>query len=176
MIFMKKSQIGSVEDQYGTLVKNISTKDLADMLTILYSEPEIAIYNADFDQYRFPNSIFQMVLREKYSNVSLEYILGLINSKLIRAYYSLSAQVEGTTKPQIYINLLKSVPILLANKKDQEVVTQKVRQIMKLKRDSKNNEEKTKAIELEKEIDSLVMDLYGLTNEERAEIDKSINQ
>jgi len=50
MIFMKKSQIGSVEDQYGTLVKNISTKDLADMLTILYSEPELAIYNTDLDK------------------------------------------------------------------------------------------------------------------------------
>ncbi len=43
-----KSQ--DINDSLQKMVKIYSTEDLRDMLAILYSEPELAIYNTDFDQ------------------------------------------------------------------------------------------------------------------------------
>lgn len=40
----------SLQRSYSALVKNISEPDLRDMLAVLYSEPELAIHNIDFDQ------------------------------------------------------------------------------------------------------------------------------
>ncbi len=39
-----------LQKEYIALIKTISDDDLRDMLAILYSEPELAIYNPDFDQ------------------------------------------------------------------------------------------------------------------------------
>lgn len=38
------------QKEYLAKIKEISTEDLLDILTILYSEPEFALYNADFDK------------------------------------------------------------------------------------------------------------------------------
>jgi hypothetical protein len=43
--------------------------------------------------------------------IDLLCLLAILNSTLIREYYLLSSQVGGTTKPQLYINQLKSLPI-----------------------------------------------------------------
>lgn len=75
------------------------------------TEPTI-IATLDEAQYRFPNSIFTLALKEHFT-ISILLLLAVLNSKLIRRYYLLSSQVEGTTKPQLYINQLKSLPIRL---------------------------------------------------------------
>lgn len=46
---MKVSKPADTEKQYKLLIKSTETADLRDMLTILYSEPELAIYNTDYD-------------------------------------------------------------------------------------------------------------------------------
>lgn len=73
----------ALQKNYLTLIKKISTEDLRDMFAILYSEPELAIYNSDFDQLtkeekeRFQNERAKMTyfdqqrlntLREKLVN------------------------------------------------------------------------------------------------------------
>lgn len=73
------------------------------------TEPTI-LATLDVDKYYFPNSIFQIAI-EGSNHKILKFLLGILNSKLIRFYYSKLAQVEGTTKPQIYLNILKSLPI-----------------------------------------------------------------
>lgn len=47
---MKTSNTGKAHKDYSSLIKNISDKDLKDMLAILYSEPELALNNPDFDK------------------------------------------------------------------------------------------------------------------------------
>ena len=47
---MKVTKPADIEKQYNLLIKGTETADLRDMLTILYSEPELAVYNNDFDQ------------------------------------------------------------------------------------------------------------------------------
>jgi len=73
------------------------------------TEPTI-VATLDISQYRFPNSIFAVALKE---NVRLQdlFLLAMLNSRLIRQYYLLSSQVGSTTKPQLYINQLKTLPI-----------------------------------------------------------------
>jgi type I restriction-modification system DNA methylase subunit len=60
--------------------------------------------------YFFPNSIFQISLRDGL-DYKLHYLLALLNSSLLRCFYAMSSQVDETTKPQIYLNVLKSQPI-----------------------------------------------------------------
>lgn len=125
------------------------------------TEPSI-VATIDNDKYRFPNSIFQIVQKKDFiKKVSLFYLLGLINSKFIRRYYSMSSQVEGTTKPQIYINILKSIPIKISE--NYIVPIEKiVSQILTLKKQKKDADVK----HLESQIDQLVYKLYDLTPEE----------
>ena len=125
------------------------------------TEPSI-VATIDFDQYYFPNSIFQIAPREDYSQLSLCYLLGVLNSKLICKYYSMSAQVEGTTKPQIYINILKSVPIKIPSQREAEKITLKVKELLAIRKIKIREEFK----EYEEQIDQLVYKLYGLTPEE----------
>lgn len=47
---MKAIKPADIEKQYNLLLKGTGTVDLKDMLAILYSEPELALYNSDFDQ------------------------------------------------------------------------------------------------------------------------------
>lgn len=47
---MKAIKPADIEKHYNLLIKGIETADLRDMLAILYSEPELAINNTDFDQ------------------------------------------------------------------------------------------------------------------------------
>ncbi len=78
-------------------------------LIMRQTEPTI-IATLDDIGYRFPNSIFTMALKPDVES-SLSYLLAVLNSTLIREYYLLSSQVGGTTKPQLYINQLKTLPI-----------------------------------------------------------------
>jgi|GEM_PF-4857839 len=44
-----KSSTSELDKKFSAILKSISTADLRDMLTILYSEPEFAINNTDYD-------------------------------------------------------------------------------------------------------------------------------
>lgn len=142
---------------------------------IILRQTEPSIFaTIDIDQYRFPNSIFQIVQKEQYAELSLEYILGLINSKLLRTYYSLSAQVEGTTKPQIYINILKSVPIKVPDRDLENSVKVKVNALLSLKKEKRTQENEKDISLLEDQLEQLVMDIYEITENEKDIIRNSV--
>lgn len=46
----QKQNTGSLEKEYLSYIKKVSNEDLRDMLAILYSEPELAIYNNDYEK------------------------------------------------------------------------------------------------------------------------------
>ena len=121
-------------------------------------------------RFFFPNSIFQCIVKDQFKQqISLSYVLGLLNSSLIRRYYLLASQVEGTTKPQLYINLLKSLPFANVEPAKQKPIVDTVERILAAKQ--RNTEADTS--DLERKIDQLVYVLYGLPSEEIDLVEKS---
>jgi hypothetical protein len=102
----------------------------------------------------------------------LLYLLGLLNSKLIKFYYLNTAQVlseKATRGFSIYVEQLPIPPLTTQNQPIADQIIHKVNEILSLTQ-SENYETDTskqqKVKELEKEIDKLVYKLYNLTEEE----------
>jgi len=133
-------------------------------IVLRQTEPTI-VATIDCEGFYFPNSIFQCIVKDQFkSEVSIFYVLGLLNSGLIRRYYLLASQVEGTTKPQLYINILKSIPFVRTEPSYQRPIVTLVERILA----AKQRDPGADTSELEAEIDRLVYVLYGLTQEEIA--------
>jgi len=94
-------------------------------------------------------------------------LLGILNSKLFDYYLSMQPIKSGRFR-QLSVNSLSEFPLPEENKKTEEQIALKVSQLLKLK--NKNQDIST----LEKEIDDLVYQLYGI-KEERSIIERSIN-
>ena len=94
-------------------------------------------------------------------------ILALLNSNLMRFYYKKLSQVENTTKPQIYLNILKSLPILPISKLEPlSKLGEKILLITRAEDFLQNVGKREEVDEYERQIDQLVYRLYGLTPEE----------
>jgi hypothetical protein len=110
------------------------------------------------------------VQRLKNSNFDLKYILALFNSKLINYYYTTDVAEEGRVFAQVKIINLKKIPVKNIDKKDQEPLIAIINNILTAK---KSNPE-ADTTHLESEIDQLVYELYGLTEEEIAIVEESV--
>lgn len=106
-------------------------------------------------------TLYTCILKEDNVNDKLEYFLAIINSKLygfcFRKYYS----EEDDLFPKIKVNELKRLPIKKIESSDQKPFIQLVNKILLQK---KNSDADTSL--LEKEIDNMIYELYGLTDEE----------
>jgi adenine-specific DNA-methyltransferase len=95
--------------------------------------------------------------------IPLKYILGILNSKLMSYYF-----IKNTAKsvrqmfPKIILEDLRTFPIKKGSNTMQKSIVNLVEQILLTKTSDSNAE----AIALETEIDQLVYELYGLTEEE----------
>lgn len=142
------------------------------------TEPTI-VATIDTSKFYFPNSIFQCIVRKECeSQIALYYVLALLNSSLVRSYYLLSSQVEGTTKPQLYINLLKSIPIRSIDPASQKELSENVEEILSRTSASDYGVNETKQSEvyaLERAIDQLVYRLYNLRPEEITVVERAMN-
>ena len=111
----------------------------------------------------FGRSIQAGLLKPKYQNeLSYEYLCGLLNSKYLRYLYEQNVKEGGRVFPQVKLEHLKPLPIVIDNKEIQQLIEAKVIEIMKLKRLSFSED----TTSLEGDIDNLVYKLYGLTEEE----------
>jgi len=97
-----------------------------------------------------------------------KYILALYNSTLFKFYYQKSNSKSGNIFPQVRISSIESLPIKLANDKQQVKIEKLVDKILKIKEE--NNEANISA-EMS-EIDKLVYKIYDLTDEEIEMIEK----
>lgn len=96
--------------------------------------------------------------------LEIKYLLGILNSKLIEFYLKSTANTSGVGTTR-WINIyIKNFPIPVIPKTEQFAITEKVEQILSLKKADKEADTSS----LEKEIDTLVFALYGL---EAAEVD-----
>ncbi|MEC4888567.1 MAG: TaqI-like C-terminal specificity domain-containing protein [Nitrospira sp.] len=136
--------------------------------------PDFAI---DVEGWHCLNTIFMVNLREKWPSV--RYVLGILNSKLMRTFWLDRFYDQRHTFPKIKGTYLKQLPIRAVNysdkldkvKHDQMGVL--VERMLALK--ERGFEAKTPADKdrlqrqidaTDQEIDRLVYDLYGLTEEE----------
>lgn len=99
---------------------------------------------------------------QESKKIELKYILGILNSIAINWYF-LSFQSEGL---HFYPDDAKKLPIPCATIDQQKPIIELVNKILSIKK--KNSFADTST--LESQIDELVFDLYGLTDEEKSKI------
>jgi hypothetical protein len=114
------------------------------------------------EPYLFNISNIAIIEREN-SDISLKYILGLLNSKLLSYYF-----IKNTAKsvrqmfPKLILEDLRKFPIKHISIEHQHPLISLVDQILTIKKVDPLADSNA----LEKEIDHLVYELYGLTEEE----------
>ena len=121
------------------------------------------IATIDTNNIWFRNTIQCAWVRDEYSNkISMLAFLAIINSSYIRFLYNKLVQETGRVFPQVKLTHLKKLPIVLPNEQQGNLLAGLADKIVNAKRD--NPAKDTSA--LESEIDRLVYQLYGLTEEE----------
>jgi hypothetical protein len=91
--------------------------------------------------------------------VDVHYLIGILNSKLISYWHRAYTSEKGRAFAEVKIANIKKIPIKLPE--NQEII-RIVKTIMSMPSDDVNEYEK-----LDTKINELVMDLYGLTEEEK---------
>lgn len=130
-------------------------------------------------------SVNNLLLKEIYENY-YNYILALLNSSLVNFYYSTNFSNRSMLTVNISKTYLEQIPVPLPNKEN-EIIIQKimilVNQIIDTKKFSvsvKTENEKEylekKCETLDRQIDKLVYELYGLTEEEIKIVEESFNK
>ncbi len=115
------------------------------------------------------NTIYNIFLH-RIDSLFLHFLLGLINSKLLQFYWYIKHFDNKSTFPKIKKAPLESLPI---NSSKNEVITEissEVSEILNRKKEDPTGD--TRA--LEAEIDRLVYELYGLTEEEIQIVEESM--
>ena len=94
-------------------------------------------------------------------------LLGILNSKMF-AYYLQTQPIKSGGYRQMSVNGLSKFPIPKENKKTESEIAARVMQVLKAKSKSQDT------LELERQIDDLVFELYGITDEEKKIIEESL--
>jgi adenine-specific DNA-methyltransferase len=100
-------------------------------------------------------------VKPKY-HVCLEYFIGLLNSRLMVFYYQETSQEKGRVLAQVKPQRIRSLPIIMGTLQQREQITSLVNQIQTAKQSSLH----VNTSALEQDIEHLVYQLYGLTEEE----------
>ncbi|MEK0337684.1 MAG: hypothetical protein QQN41_09665, partial [Nitrosopumilus sp.] len=103
-------------------------------------------------------------------SVNYYFLLGLLNSKITYWYISkTSTQMRGGWY-SFESRFIKSIPLRIPENVHQKSIIEKVTEIIAIKKqDPQKN-----TLEKEKEVDQLVYELYGLTEEEIKIVEESI--
>ncbi len=102
------------------------------------------------------------------NRMSLKYLVGVLNSKLIEFWLKHKGKMQGTNC-QIDKEPLINLPLIQPEGKEQNEVATIVDKILAITKDSgylENPIKQTKVRDYEKQIDQLVYNLYGLTRDE----------
>jgi hypothetical protein len=102
------------------------------------------------------------ILHSPKNNFSIKFILALLNSKFINYYYRNTFSLDAEVTVNVTIGYLSKLLVPIVNESKQKPFIKLVDKILSLKK--QNPEADTSA--LEAEIDELVYELYGLTEEE----------
>lgn len=113
-------------------------------------------------------SLYSTIIKD--SAFKVQYVVGILNSKAIQYYYQQKFKAETELFPKIRIKQAKRLPIPVASLTEQQLIVALIEQIRTSKKMAPNN-----SIEnIEREIDKIVYQLYGLTDAEIKIIEQSI--
>ena len=111
----------------------------------------------------------KQLYRNSFINkISYEYLCGLLNSKYLRYLYENNVRETGKVFPQVKLEKLKPLPIIIT--KNQSSIVNLVKEAIKTKKENP----KADITNIEIQIDILVYKLYNLTYEEVKVIDSNI--
>ena len=122
-------------------------------------EPISTIFESGESLINNLNSVYNIILNED-SEYSLHFLCGILNSKISKFYIQKSFTSDEKLFPYIRIEQIKQLPIPNYSAEIESLVNN----ILELKKQSPT----TDTTSLESEIDQLVYELYGLTEEEIA--------
>jgi len=108
------------------------------------------------------NTIYNIYLKSKFYYI--EYVLAIVNSSLIRFYWLKRFYDNKKTFPKIKKQPLESIPIKNIELHVQKSIVNLVHRILI----EKQIDPKADTMESEREINRLIYELYGLTEEEIA--------
>lgn len=114
------------------------------------------------------NSVNSLLLKEQYEN-QYEYILALINSRVLNWYYANSFSNNSELTVNISKTFLEKLPIPKVSKQTQDSITILVDKILIAKQENPT----VGTTALERAIDQYVYALYSLTPEEIKTLEKS---
>jgi hypothetical protein len=112
----------------------------------------------DDGQLYTDNTLFTVLLKD---SGSLEYFLGLLNSKVLNYVYQFLSAEEGKTLAQVKTGLVEQLPAIF-DVKFERAVTKLVESLIATRRENPDSD----VSEIEEELDRLICELFGLTESE----------
>ena len=134
--------------------ENILWMDMASSASFAYSEDEI-----------FTNNAVYMIVGE-----NLKYLAGILNSGISIWYMRHTARTTGLGLTIWHKVYTEQIPVPESNERSRSNIINLVDQIL----DAKDADPDADTSDLEREIDRLVYDLYGLTEEEIAAVERRV--
>lgn len=131
-------------------------------------EQKIPKFSIDINQSGYSGArVFAITLNE--NEINLKYLLAILNSKVITFVIHSTFPIKAGGYYSMSSTFVEKLPIIQLSASNQQPFIDKVDQILSLKKD--NPEVDTTA--LEREIDTLVYQLYNLTDEEIAIVEEA---
>ncbi len=119
--------------------------------------------------YGFNKNVYGIKVDEKFG-YKIKFVLALLNSKLLDFYYKKKFSTKKEEAfPEIQTYLYEQLPLPIVNQEQQNKVIKIVDTILQLKSENNN----TNISSLENEIDTIVYNLYDLTDAEIKVIEQS---
>ena len=152
----KKNLVQFYQAEPKILIRRIVSRQ--DRLSVTYCDEKL-VFKKDINPFIPTDSFFDCY-----------YLTGIISSKFISFIY-LNSSLIATKDDfrQTTLNELRKLPIPKASKVDQNKIAELVKKILEIKKE----DQAVKTLELEKQIDQLVYQLYDLTEEEIKIIEKN---
>jgi len=115
----------------------------------------------DFEK-NFNDKTVHIVINKEHSNIDLKAILAILNSKMINYFFQSFKQEEGRAFAQVKTVDIKNLPLVVPSAEIEEKLTKLVDEILS----AKKQDNSINTSELEDQIDCLVYELYGLSDED----------
>jgi len=106
-----------------------------------------------------------------------KYILAVLNSRLVDVFYKSIANALGNRAVRYFSQYVEQIPVPVADSKKQKPLIDLVDQILAITKDDdylENPAKQAKVREYERQIDQLVYELYGLTEDEIKIVEETI--
>ncbi|MBS4539224.1 N-6 DNA methylase [Clostridium sp. D2Q-11] len=170
-----KSLIDKSKGEYATFMR----KDLIYNKKILIRQTaDKFICSYDEENYYILNTLYSLIIKDiSRKDLSIKFILALLNSSLFSAIYRSITMEDGKLFPQVKIFHIKETPLRIIPYSDQEIIVRIVDEILQVYKEG-NISSKGKELYINNklsQIDHLIYDIYEVGNKERIEIKKIIS-